>query len=271
MEINAETGLYGIIGDPVSHSRSPVLHNSGFRELALNCVYLAFPVKDVRAALEGLRGLGIKGVSVTIPHKEKVIPYLDHLDPVAEKIGAVNTIVNDNNMLRGLNTDWIGANRALEDKIDLMDRKVLLLGAGGSARAIGFGLQEAGARPIICSRTPARGEALATELGCAWKPMTEMAGIETDILVNATSVGMAPASDSSPVGKDILQRFEVVMDIVYSPLETRLLREAAGAGCRTIDGLAMLFYQGIAQFELWTGRSAPLDVMRKALYAEFTG
>ncbi|MFO7760493.1 MAG: shikimate dehydrogenase [Desulfobia sp.] len=265
MKIDAKTEIYGIIGDPVSHSRSPVMHNSGFRALSLNCVYLAFPVKDVRAALSGLRGLGIKGVSVTIPHKQTVIPLLDQVDPVAAKIGAVNTIINKNGSLKGLNTDWIGANRALEEKTSIKGKNILLLGAGGSARSIGFGLNEAGARPILASRTPAKGQALAAELDCPWKPLTETAEIEADILVNATSVGMAPASDASPVNKDILNRFRVVMDIVYSPLETRLLREAGEAGCRTINGLAMLLYQGAAQFELWTGREAPLDVMRDIL------
>lgn len=265
MNIDGKTQIYGIIGNPVSHSRSPLIHNSGFKALSLNCVYLAFPVHDVEAGLTGLRGLNIKGVSVTIPHKEAVIPLLDEIDPVASKIGAVNTIVNDNGRLRGLNTDWVGANRALEDKISLKGKKVLLLGAGGSARAIGFGLNEAGARPVLCSRTPAKGQSLAVELDCPWKPLDEMPEIEAEILVNATSVGMSPASDASPVSREILNHFSVVMDIVYSPLETRLLREAGEAGCLTVNGLAMLFYQGVAQFELWTGHKAPLEVMRKAL------
>lgn len=265
MDIDARTEIYGIIGDPVEHSRSPIIHNSGFKALGLNCVYLAFPVKDVLAALSGLRGLGIKGVSVTIPHKESVIPLLDQVDPVAAKIGAVNTIVNNHGDLKGYNTDWVGANRALEDETDLKGKDVLLLGAGGSARALGFGLNEAGARPILCSRSPDKGQALAAELGCSWKPLAEVGDIEADILINATSVGMSPASNASPVARYILGKFSVVMDIVYSPLETRLLREAEEAGCRTINGLAMLLYQGIAQFEMWTGRQAPLEVMRDKL------
>ncbi|MFZ5758533.1 MAG: shikimate dehydrogenase [Thermodesulfobacteriota bacterium] len=267
MEINGRTVLHGIMGNPVSHSLSPVMHNSAFAAVGLNAVYVPFPVIDVAPALTGFRAIGVRGVSVTIPHKQAVIPLLDAIDPVAAKIGAVNTLLIDNNRIIGYNTDWLGANRALEEKISLAGCRVLLLGAGGSARAIGFGLIEAGARVVIVSRTAASGRELAAGLGCPWHPLEELPGLTADCLINATSVGMTPHSETSLVPRQLLPGLQVVMDIVYAPLQTRLLREADEAGCRTVDGTAMLLYQGVAQFELWTGKPAPVDVMRHSLLA----
>lgn len=267
MNIDGRTEIYGIMGRPVAHSLSPAMHNAAFEALGLNKIYLAFEVEDVAAALTGLRALGIRGASVTIPHKEAVLPYLDEIDPVAAKIGAVNTLFFSEGRLRGLNTDWLGANRALAEKMELAGSRVLILGAGGSARAIGFGLLEAGAEIVIASRTPARGQALARALGCPWLPLAEAGRHRADALVNATPVGMGPATEAIPIDPEALPHFGVVMDIVYAPLATRLLRESRGAGCQVIDGLAMLLYQGVAQFELWTARSAPIEVMRKALLA----
>ncbi|MDR3630107.1 MAG: shikimate dehydrogenase [Desulfocapsaceae bacterium] len=267
--VDGKTKIYGIIGNPVSHSLSPAMHNAAFAALAENRIYLPFPVEDVQAALAGLKALHICGVSVTIPHKETVIPSLDRIDPVALKIGAVNTIdirtEEGARILCGSNTDWLGANRALESQIGLSQARVVLLGAGGSARAIGFGLREAGAGLVLCSRSEPKGRALAAELGCPWFPLSGLASLEGDVLVNATSVGMSPRLDASPVPAAILPAYQVVMDIVYAPLQTTLLREAEQAGCRTINGLEMLLYQGVAQFELWTGLSAPVEVMRRAL------
>jgi shikimate dehydrogenase len=250
------------------------MHNAAFAALQENCVYIPFPVEDVNAAITGLKGLGICGTSVTIPHKETVIPYLDHVDPVAIKIGAVNTIhmveSAQGRELFGSNTDWLGANRALLAKTSLAGKDVVLLGAGGSAKAIGFGLLEAGANIVICSRTESRGRLLATELDCPWHGLNELSELQGHILVNATSAGMTPNSDVSLIEQNALRRYQVVMDIVYSPLKTRLLREAEEAGCITVNGLEMLLYQGVAQFELWTGKEAPVDVMRKTLL-EATG
>ncbi|MDA8165373.1 MAG: shikimate dehydrogenase [Desulfobacteraceae bacterium] len=267
MTIDGRTEIYGIIGRPVAHSLSPAMHNAAFAALGLNKAYLPFEVEDVAGALTGLRALGIRGASVTIPHKQTVLPYLDEIDPVAAKIRAVNTLVVSGGKLRGLNTDWLGANRALAEKLRLGGSRVLLLGAGGSARAIGFGLLEAGAEIVIASRTPEKGQALARALGCPWLPLAEAGDHRADALVNATSVGMDPLAETMPVRKEALARFGVVMDIVYAPLATKLLQEAAAAGCQTIDGLSMLLYQGAAQFELWTGQTAPLAVMREALLA----
>jgi shikimate dehydrogenase len=263
--LDGRTEVYGIMGWPVSHSLSPAIQNRAFHAAGLNKVYVPFPVANVEMALNGFRAMGVRGVSVTIPHKQAVIPFLDTIDPVAARIGAVNTLVISDGRIHGCNTDWLGANQALAEVVDLPGTAVVLLGAGGSARALGFGLLEAGARVVVASRTPARGRALAADLKCAWLPLAEVGRAGAEVLVNATSVGMAPEVAEMPVPGGILSGYRVVMDIVYSPLETKLLHEAATAGCRVVNGLAMLLYQGAAQFELWTGRKAPIDAMRQEL------
>jgi len=265
MPINGATELYGIIGNPVHHSMSPAMHNAAFKHLTLNKAYVPFPVVDVSAALAGIRALGIKGLSVTIPHKQAVIPFLDKIDPVAAKIGAVNTLKIDNGIIFGCNTDWLGANRAVEELTSLAGKEVVLLGAGGAARAVGFGLIEAGAKLTLASRTPKSGKELAAALDCPWFPLSEAHGLTGDILINGTSVGMSPKIEVSPFPATALHHFNIVMDIVYSPIKTRLLQEAEGAGCQTINGLKMLLFQGAAQFELWTGQSAPIEIMRGQL------
>lgn len=269
MNINGNTKVYGIIGNPVCHSMSPVMHNSAFEAVGDNSVYIPLPVQDLAAAVSGMRGLGLYGASVTIPHKEAVIALLDHIDPVAARIGAVNTLklvdTEQGRELHGSNTDWLGANRALQQHLVLSGKRVVVLGAGGSARAIGFGLLEAGATVQLCSRTEKRGQMLANELGCAWSGLEQIDTLQGDILINATSVGMAPNSHSTLVEAHSLRGYEVVMDIVYSPLKTRLLTEAESAGCTIVNGLEMLLYQGVEQFELWAGISAPVNVMRSAL------
>ncbi len=271
MQVNGTTALYGIIGNPVAHSLSPAMQNAAFAALGENRIYLPLPTKRLAAAIDALRYLGFCGASVTIPYKEQIINELDEIDRIAERIGAVNTVVvrelGTRRYLVGMNTDWLGANRALAEAIALPGRHAVILGAGGAARAIGFGLLEAGATIEINSRTEASGRALATALGCPWRPLSTPDASDGDILVNATSVGMAPDDSATPIGREALRRFQVVMDIVYAPLQTRLLREAAEFGCRCVDGLQMLLYQGVAQFELWTGRQAPVDVMRQALLA----
>lgn len=274
MEIDGRTKVYGIIGNPVHHSLSPLMHNNAFRHAGLNCVYLPFRTADLEGALQGIRCLDINGVSVTIPHKEAVLAFLEVIDPVARKIGSVNTIVckrdDDAPKLLGYNTDWIGANRALAGQIEVKGTRAVILGAGGSARAIGFGLLEAGASICLCSRTESRGRRLAEELGCEWISLDESNALRGDVLVNATSVGMVPDIEKSPVPPEVTEAFEAVMDIVYAPHMTKLLKDAESRGCRLIHGLDMLLYQGAAQFELWTGLDAPVDVMRGALM-EATG
>ena len=271
MPLDGSTRIYGIMGNPVAHSLSPAMHNTAFQALGLNCVYVPFAVLDVARALDGLRALGVQGVSVTIPHKQAVIPHLDSIDPVAARIGAVNTLVIENGRIRGHNTDWIGANRALQTITPLAGSRVLVIGAGGSARAIGFGLLEQGATVVLTNRTLARGRSLAAELGCEFVAPDRIEALHLDALVNATSVGMHPHGESSPVAATLLPNVPAVMDIVYAPRRPRLLQDARQARCRTVGGLDMLLYQGVAQFELWTGKTAPVDAMREALSAKLEG
>lgn len=269
MKITGTTLVYGIMGNPVSHSMSPAMHNQAFEDCGLDGVYVPFPVEDVAGAMAGFRALGVRGVSVTIPHKKAIMRYLDVIDPVAKKIGAVNTLVCEDGWIKGYNTDWIGSNRALETKLSLAGKDVIVLGGGGSARAIGFGLVEAGANPVIVCRNEEQGTELACSLDCPWYPLTALDELQADCLVNGTSVGMGDLADLSLVSPEKVGDFGVVMDIVYAPLETKLLRDARAAGCITIDGLQMLLLQGAAQFELWTGKTAPVERMRKVVYGHF--
>lgn len=271
--INGHTRVFGILGNPVKHSLSPVMHNRAFKALGINGVYLPFCVTNVEDAVRGIAALGIVGTSVTIPHKQTVMDFVDEIDPVARKIGAVNTlklIPGETPRIYGCNTDWIGANRALLDKTSLREKTAVILGAGGSARAIGFGLQEEGVKISLCSRTETKGRELADELECPWLPLNKADETGADILINATSVGMAPNDGKSLVSKKGMKNYSTVMDIVYAPLETLLLQNAREAGCTTVNGLEMLLYQGVAQFELWTDAEAPVDIMRQALM-EATG
>ncbi|HEY9074178.1 MAG TPA: shikimate dehydrogenase [Desulfobaccales bacterium] len=264
--INGYTKIYGILGRPVTHSLSPAMHNAAFKELGLNAVYVAFPVVDLAQAVAGLRGLNIQGVSVTIPFKEEIIPLIDELDPQAARIGAVNTVVRRDGRLCGYNTDWLGALKALKAKTSLKGEHVLLLGAGGASRAIAFSILEEGGRVTLTDVDGPRAAVLARDLQVEAIPLDAVAQCPAAILVNATPVGMEPKVDEIPLAPDLLGRYRLVMDIVYKPLETRLLREAKARGAATIDGLQMLIHQATAQFELWIGKPAPLETMSRAAY-----
>jgi shikimate dehydrogenase len=268
--IDAQTELYGVIGNPVRHSLSPIIHNGAFKRLGWNAVYLAFEVKNVEEAVRGIRGLGVRGVSVTIPFKTQVVPLLDKIEGLAKKIGAVNTIVNRRGRLIGYNTDCDGAIEALEEKMDLRGKRVVLLGAGGAARAIGFGLKERGYPLTVVTRSKERGQALSKGLGCDYLPVSSLVRMkagefEADVIINATSLGMYPRDGETPIPKELLKERMMVMDIVYQPLQTKLLREAKEKGCVTVDGLEMLIRQGMAQFEIWTGRRLEIEQVKKDL------
>lgn len=264
--INGHTKIFGILGRPVTHSLSPAMHNAAFGHLGINAVYVAFPVTDLPQAVSGLRGLAIGGVSVTIPFKEEVIPLIDVLDPQAAEIGAVNTVVNRDGRLTGYNTDCLGAVTALQARTNLAGQHVLILGAGGASRAIAFGIIQAGGRVTLTDVDQPRAAALVKALGGEAIPLNTVGDCPATILVNATPVGMTPDIDGIPINPELLARFQVVMDIVYQPLQTRLLKEAQDRSCATIDGLQMLVHQATAQFELWTGKTAPLAVMSQAAY-----
>ena len=265
MKIDQHTALYGVIGNPVRHSLSPALHNTAFSATGLNAVYLAFETGDIEECVKGIRALGIKGTSVTIPFKTAVMPFLDEIDPLARRIGAVNTIVNDGGRLKGYNTDAIGALKALKKKIELPGMTCLIIGAGGAARAIGFMLKEQDVAVSIVNRSRKRGEALARSLGCPFVPLAEIRDAKGGILVQTTPVGMYPHIDQCPVPEHILEQGMVVMDIVYVPPETRLLKLAKNRGCVTISGADMFINQGAEQFRLWTGLDPPVASMRDAL------
>ena len=282
--ISGKTIICGIIGDPVEHSMSPLMHNTAFKTLGLDYAYVPFKVKslELRKAIEGIRGMNLRGVNVTIPHKVAVMPLLDRIDPLAEKIGAINTIVNDDGILTGYNTDAAGFLQTLHERgIELAEKRVLLLGAGGAARAIGNILAAEKAKLMVLNRRQelSWAEDLARRLVQSYGAGVEVGELtnenlknaitNVDILVNATSLGMSPDNDQTPVPADLFQANITVFDIIYNPLPTRLLQEAKAAGARTIDGLEMLVQQGAVSFEKWTGIKAPVDVMRKSVESLF--
>jgi shikimate dehydrogenase len=215
--------------------------------------------------------LGLRGVSVTLPFKTQILPYLDNIVDVARKIRAVNTILNEGGRMIGHNTDWHGALESLEEKVDLNGKKVLLLGAGGTGRAIGFGLKEKGSQVIISNRSLDKANELAKNLGFVCRPLLSLNEPEFDVIINATSVGMLPYNTESPLPKKFLREGTVVMDTVYEPLKTKLLREAEEQGCVIIDGLEMLARQGAAQIEIWTGRKPNIREIKEDLQRALHG
>jgi shikimate dehydrogenase len=272
--ISGTTKLYGIIGYPVEHSFSPRMHNAAFSALKMDARYLAFPVKpeQVQQALEGIRVLNISGINVTVPHKSSVIPYLDEVSPLALKLGAVNTIVNVDGHLSGTNTDISGFVRSLGAlNFSPKNKTVAVLGAGGSARAVLAGLADAGAsRILIHNRTAGRAESLVTEFSQKF-PKTKLSAVSLqtvqdsnlDLLVNTTTVGME--SDASPMDLSLCEKIENVLDLIYSPAKTRLLRQSQELGIPAVNGSGMLLYQGCEAFTFWTGKPAPETVMRDQL------
>jgi shikimate dehydrogenase len=241
------------------------MHRAAYRERGLDATYVAFDVapKLLGDALRGARALGIRQLAVSLPHKVAVRKYLDRIDPVAQKIGAVNTITRVEDELVGSNTDWQGALRALEREAPVAGRRAVVLGAGGTARALVYALCREGAEVTVLNRTVATAEGLAADLGArAAGPLGALPDHRFEILVNTTSVGLG--SDLSPVAAEALHPDCVVMDAVYEPARTRLLRDAAAAGARTVEGKWMLVHQAALQFESWSGCKAPLEAMARA-------
>jgi len=274
--VSGKTQICGLIGDPVEHSISPAMQNASFRKLGLDYIYLPFRVakENVGAAIAGMRALNMRGLNVTIPHKLAVIPYLDRVDDLAEKIGAVNTIVNDNGVLTGYNTDSAGFLRALiETGVDPKGKNVVVVGAGGAARGIVFALIGNSAKLTVVNRTLTRAEELARRarevfgraprVSALSRPDLAALVKEADIVVNTTNVGMHPAEGESPVPCELLRPGLTVYDIVYNPIKTRLLRDAEAAGAKTIGGVDMLVWQGALAFEKWTGHEALVEVMKE--------
>lgn len=265
MTISPATALCGVVLHPAAHTRSPAMHNAAYAALGLDAVFVAFDVAPAQlaAAVAGARALGIRQLAVSIPHKEAVMAHLDEVDATARRIGAVNTVTRRDGRLVGSNTDWLGVARALERETKLAGRRAVVLGAGGTARAAVFALLERGARVTVLNRTPARAEALVRELGADRAGgLDTLAQLDWDVLVNTTSVGLR--SDESPVAAAALRSASVVLDAVYDPPDTRLLRDARARGARTVGGKWMLVEQAIEQIRLWTGEAAPAEVMAEA-------
>ena len=263
--INSDTAVYGVIGDPIGHSISPHIHNAAFRAAGINAVYLPLWVPgDVCTFIEAYRGLPMAGYSITIPHKESAMGALDDIEPICRQIGAVNTVVNRQGRLHGSNTDWSAATEAIEAALDgepLAGKRVALVGAGGTARALAFGLQAREASVCIYNRTAETARSLAEEVGCEWAGLDALAVSESDVLAHTTSVGMHPNTEESIVPDSALRPGMVVFDAVYNPVYTRLLRQAAEAGCTTATGLDMFVNQAVQQFKTWTEQDAPRELM----------
>jgi len=260
-----EVWVFGLLGNPVSHSLSPKMHRAAFEAMGIEAEYVAFPVVNLEQAVMGIRGLGIRGASVTIPFKEEIMSLLDEVDRIASLIGAVNTLVNDHGVLTGTNTDWLGLKRALESRISIRGKRIAILGAGGAARAAVYGVMAGRGEPILLNRTPQRAMRAAKDLGCGWAPWEGLGDLKAHILVNATPIGMFPKSHECPVEPELLSQFHLVVDMVYNPPRTRLLEEAEARGVGTMNGVEMLVQQGAEQIRIWTGMEPPVQIMRKAV------
>jgi 3-dehydroquinate dehydratase/shikimate dehydrogenase len=259
------TAVYGVIGDPIGHSLSPLMHNTAFQARGVDAVYLPFLAPDLRDFLASIAFLRLRGFSVTIPHKHAILRHLHDCDPLAAEIGAVNTVVvRRDGRLWGANTDYVGLLRALERRMLLRGSRVLLFGAGGAGRAAAFALARAGAAVAICERDLGRVRELARAVGGEALPRRALRFEAFDAIINATPVGMYPHSAVSPLEPGELN-CRVVMDLVYRPLETRLLKLARSRGLAVVSGLEMFVTQGAAQWEMWMGQRAPEAVMRRVV------
>ncbi len=286
MNIDGQTQLVGLMGWPVSHSLSPEMHNSAFAYASLNWRYVPLPVRadKLAEAVRGLAALGFRGVNVTVPHKVSIIPLLDKVTESVSVAGAVNTVRVDLNTgrLEGMNTDMTGFLADLAAHKVRMGRetRVVVLGAGGASRAVAAGLVRSGAQVTLVNRTVARAQAMANFLRSAWTdskieaaPFDALAEASRDcnLIVNTTPVGMWPDVEPTPwPGNVPFPQGATLYDAVYRPLKTRLMRDAEEAGLRVIGGLGMLVYQGAAAFEAWTGKKAPVDVMKMICHQKMT-
>ena len=241
------------------------VHNAGYRALGLNFMYKTFAINDIKGAIIGVRSLGIRGCSVSMPFKEKVIPFLDRLDPLAKKIGAVNTIVNDNGRLIGYNTDVIAVEKSLKPLQIKNDKDIIIFGAGGVSRAILVALKNLKLKNItVTNRTTRKGERLAKEFNVNFIQWSKRENVKAEVLINATSIGMLPNVFSSPISKNKIKNSQIVMDVVTKPPKTKLIKIANKQGKITVDGLKLSLYQAFTQFKLYTGRNPPIQVMQKA-------
>ncbi|OGG20829.1 shikimate dehydrogenase [Candidatus Gottesmanbacteria bacterium RIFCSPHIGHO2_02_FULL_40_13] len=267
MKINGETKIIGFFGSTYKTSKMFTLYNAAFKALQLNYVYVPFAVKDLKKAIEGIRQLGIKGVGVTIPYKIEAIKYLDELDENAQIIGAVNVIVNDNGKLSGGNTDGLGCVKALNEVTVIKNKNVLLLGAGGAARAIAIAVTDEGGNLIILNRNADLAKQITRKINARSNSIQSLAQEieQAEILINATSVGMKPNENQSLVPKGLLRSDLTVMDLVTNPKETKLLVNAKEMQSKLVYGERMLFWQAVLKFKMFTGIDPPVRIMEQAL------
>lgn len=264
--LNRATQVYGVLGFPLEHSLSPRMQNAAFRRAGVNAIYLPLATRRPEEVLHAADAIPLHGLSVTHPHKAALLKKLERLDPLAEAVGAINTVVRSQGKFYGYNTDVAGIVEPLSEVLPLRGAKVLVLGAGGAARAAVFGLRSRGAQVYIHNRTKARADKLAAQAKAKVVGRPELKKLEFQALVHATPVGQFPKVRESPLRRDELHA-GIVFDLVYNPMETELLRMARAAGARIIPGAEMFVRQGARQFELWTGKPAPLDEMRRAVQA----
>lgn len=264
-ELTQKARVFGVIGDPIGHSLSPLMHNTGFAARKMDAVYLPFLVKDLHDFMKAISEFGVCGFSVTLPHKQTILKYLKKCEPLAAEIGAVNTVVvRRDGSLYGCNTDYAGVLRAMEKKLLIARSRVLIFGAGGSARAAAVALAHAGANVIICARRERAAKELARAVKGEAVPRRVLRGERFDAILNATPVGMHPRNDISPLAPGELH-CRIVMDLIYRPMTTQLLKLARRKGIAVVSGVEMFVAQGVAQWELWTGKRAPEAQMRQAV------
>jgi shikimate dehydrogenase/3-dehydroquinate dehydratase type I len=260
---------YILLGNPVGQSLSPLMHNAALKQMNVEETYSAFCVHDLRGAIQGMRAMNICGASVTIPFKVAVMDYLDDVDDDALKIGAVNTIINHHGRLTGHNTDWLGLVVTIREALPIKNKTFVIIGSGGTARAAVYGIIKEGGFPVVVNRTPEKGKALADEFNCPFYSFPEIGKIKADCLINTTPVGMYP-KDKSPVKAAVLDVYKYVMDVIYNPLQTKLLKDAQERGCHIVSGLDMFVNQGAEQLRLWTGKEPPRALMKKIISERLT-
>ncbi|MFW9988511.1 MAG: shikimate dehydrogenase [Candidatus Odinarchaeota archaeon] len=276
--ISAKTKVLCVMGYPIEHSMSPTMHNAAIRDLNLDYIYLAFSIlpDNLTTAIDGIKVFDIKGINITIPFKQTIIKYLDEVDPVALEIGAVNTIKNDEGFLSSRNTDAEGAMKALTDAgYKVSGKNILLLGAGGAGRAIAFMMAKESNKIVLSDMVEKRAEKLANEIKSKYginiegknntNRVLKEESKKADILINATPIGMYPNIDKSPIPSEFLHKDLFVFDVIYNPLKTKLLKDAAEKGCTTLSGLNMLVNQGVLAFEWWTNKKPNIDLMRNKI------
>lgn len=275
--------IYGLIGYPIKHSLSPAMHNAAFKKLKINALYMLFEKtrEEFPAAIRQLKAMGVSGFNVTVPYKEEIIPYLDGLDPLARRIGAVNTVLNQKGRFIGYNTDALGFIASLKEDLDFVSKgkNIFIIGAGGAARAIGFALAKEKAKSVVfCDILLEKAQGLARNIKNVFSDCSVSSVISTieyrlsaiDLLVNASNCGMKPG-DPLPIDPKILPDGVRIYDIIYNPSPTRLVKEAARRKIKAVNGLGMLLGQGVAAFEIWTKQKAPLAIMRGALRKAVSG